>query len=64
MSKIDSCIHRSPEKIVGRVKICNCGATKDIEEYQCNSRGIFPLSEQICDGCHIFKDKNLIEETV
>jgi hypothetical protein len=64
MLKIDSCIHRSAEKIAGKVKVCNCGATKDIEEYQCNSRGIFPLNSQICDACNVFEVKSSIEEEI
>ena len=57
MERIDVCKHRSPERVKGKVKVCSCGVTKDVTEYSCIKRDIFPLTNQICDQCGVFEEK-------
>lgn len=57
MEKIDSCNGRSIDKVAGKVKVCNCGTTKDVEDYKCERRDIFPVAPQICNDCLVYQPK-------
>ena len=53
--KFNTCINRTKNKVKGRVGTC-CGRTKEVEDFACELKKIFPLSAvKDCQKCQEWK---------
>jgi hypothetical protein len=54
-NKFNSCRFKSKDKIKKNVKLTCCSKGKEVEGYNCEKRGIFPLSPKQCNDCKVYE---------
>ena len=54
LEKLETCSNRSAGIVSKKIRIC-CNNFKDVDGYDCELRGIFPVTDVHCETCELYK---------